>query len=151
MICKNCGSEVDEGSTFCFTCGAKVDKSVMPVEINRNESDNENAINSFNKFKDSSMNNFGKIKDSAFNFSKSTKEFVENSGNKIVGNFKSDDGVHFKKYDYNEALEYIRKNNVSKIAFPASDSQTKDNINKLLSSEVIGTGAGLVGTAATIG
>ena len=150
MICKNCGSEVDDRSTFCFTCGAKIEKSNMPSEMNQNEPIAEKDSSSFNKSKDSGWTNFGKIRDSAFNFSKSTREFVENSGNKLVSNFKSDD-VHFEKYAYHDALAYIRKNNSSKIAFPASDSQTKDNINKLLSSEVIGTGAGLVGTAATIG
>ncbi len=150
MICKNCGANVEEGSTFCYTCGAKVDYSI--IDIAEDNVDSVSDKNSFNRIKEFGADKFGKVKNSTSNFSKSTVGFVENAANSIVNTFKqNDDEIQFKKFEYDDALEYIHQNHSTKIAFPASDAQTEDRLNKLLSGEVIGTGAGLVGAAATIG
>ena len=149
IICQNCGSKVEEGSTFCFTCGEKVEISIESTLQNIEQAPNENSLKKIKYF---GKNRFEKVKKSTSNISKSTKDFVEGAGNSIVNNFKSnDDEVHFKKYGYDESLDYIYKNHSTKIAFPASDSETEDKLKKLLSGEVIGAGAGLVGAAASIG
>ncbi|MBR4446889.1 zinc ribbon domain-containing protein [Methanobrevibacter sp.] len=148
-ICKNCGSKVEQGSTFCYTCGAKVEISIESTLQNIESTPNEN---SFKKIKHFGLNQLGKVKESTSNISKSTKDFVEGAGYSIANNFKSDGNeIHFKKYSYEESLDYIYKNHSTKIAFPASDSETEDKLKKLLSGEVIGAGAGLVGAAASIG
>jgi hypothetical protein len=148
-ICKNCGSKVEDGSTFCYTCGAKVEISIESTLQNVESTPNENSLK---KIKHFGLNKFGKVKESTSNISKSTKDLVEGAGNSIVNNFKSeDDEIHFLKYNYEESLDYIYKNHSTKIAFPASDSETEDKLKKLLSGEVIGAGAGLVGAAASIG
>ena len=48
-------------------------------------------------------------------------------------------------------MRYIQENSSSKIQFPASDEETKDKLTRLLSGEVIGGGAGLLGAAASFG
>ena len=139
MKCRNCGGDVPEGSMFCFNCGAKVEMEITPQKTHKQSISNEN-----NKL-------FDKLKQSSSNFSKSTRGFVGNTTNALSNTFKKNDEVVFEKYGYDESLEYIRKYQFTKIAFPAQDSETKEKWNKLLSGEVIGTGAGLVGAAATIG
>ena len=149
IICKNCGSKVEEGSTFCYACGEKVEISIESTLQNIESSSNENSLK---KIKSFGMDRFEKVKESTSNISKSTKDFFEGTGNSIVNNFKSDDEeVYFKKYSYEESLDYIYKKHSTKIAFPASDSETEDKLKKLLSGEVIGAGAGLVGAAASMG
>lgn len=145
MKCRNCGSEIPDGTLFCYVCGEKVTDI---AQIQKTQTQTNNAQKNFNIFKNSYFDN---LKETTSNISKSTKEFVENTGATISSAFKDDEEVVFEKYGYNEALEYLHKNNKTKIAFPASDSQTKDKLDKLFSGEVIGTGAGLVGAAATIG
>lgn len=153
MICNNCGSEVDENSVFCFNCGAKVDT----LKISSDDvSSNENEENLNNNFKINLQHNFNKFKKSTGEFSKYTKDFVENTGNNLA-NFSSnlvnnnDKNVHLKKYSYSDSLNYIRKNQYSRIEFPASDSETKDKLTNMLSNEVVGSGVGLIGAAASIG
>lgn len=145
MRCKNCGSEVPEGSAFCYVCGEKVEEVVISSDIQ--DESNHNKIR-FNPFEN---NSFNKIKKSTFNLSKSAAGFVENTGSFISKSFQIDEGVVFEKYDYDVALDYLHTNLKTKIAFPASDEKTKDKLNQLFSGEVIGTGAGLVGAAASIG
>ena len=36
MICKNCGSEILDGSKFCINCGAKIEEAVAPEEAAAN-------------------------------------------------------------------------------------------------------------------
>ena len=124
---------------FCFNCGAKVEMEITTQKI-QEESPNPNNLKIFDK-----------LKQSGSNLSKSTKVFVENTGGTISNTFKKNEKIVFEKYEFDESLEYIRRHHSTKIAFPAQDSETKDKWDKLLSGEVIGTGAGLVGAAATIG
>ena len=36
MICKNCGSEILDGSKFCINCGAKIEEAATPEETAEN-------------------------------------------------------------------------------------------------------------------
>ncbi len=78
---------------------------------------------------------------------KSTKDFVEDTAT-IIFPQKEEAGLPQKGYD--ESLEYIRENRMSKIEFPV-DSKSKEKISKLLSPEVVGSAGGLIGAAATVG
>ena len=147
--CKNCGSELTEGSAFCYTCGAKVESSI--IVKNNVESQNIHHDSSFDKFKKFTSSKFDKVKESAFTISKSTKDFAENTSNVISSKFDETNYVTLEKYSYSDSLSYIQENKYSLIQFPASDEETKNKLRKLLSGEVIGGGAGLVGAAASIG
>lgn len=145
MNCKSCGAEIPDGTIFCYNCGTKVEPEISHQKTQEKPISNKKSFNLFDN------KHIGKLKESSSNISKSTKGFVENTGNTIVNTFKHDDEVKFKKYGYEESLNYIRRHHSTKIAFPASDDETKDKWNQLLNGEVIGTGVGLVGAAATIG
>lgn len=151
MICPNCGSEVKEGLVFCFNCGSKVDSvSVVKDEMPNGNSVENNHNSGLNIFKNNK--HLDKMKKSSSSISHSTKEFVGNVGNSIMNfhsNADSDDG--YEKVDYQEYLNYIRANSSSKIEFPANDKETENKLKNLLSGEVIGAGAGLLGAAASIG
>ena len=142
---------MEEGSPFCYTCGEKVEQ--LPVK-NEEESCNDIHDSSFKKFKTYGASKFDKVKESTAILSKSTKDFVVNTTNKIEefpSRFNEANQNKLEKFPYEDSLEYIQRNSSSIIQFPASDEETKNKLKKMLSGEVIGGGAGLIGAAASMG
>lgn len=146
MKCKNCGYEITEDTVFCFNCGSKVESLIISNDSQNNEenTDKNKNLNLFNVKLD-------KIKEDTYNFSKSTKNFIENTGNSIFHKYSDSNTEKLEKYSYEDTLNYLRKNHSTKIEFPASNKETENKLNELLSGEVIGSGVGLVGAAASIG
>ncbi len=76
-----------------------------------------------------------------------TKGIVEDTASMI---FPEKEVSTFPQKGYEESLEYIRKHNKSRVEFPVN-SKSKETITNILSSDVLGSAKGLIGTAATVG
>lgn len=164
MHCKKCGAKLSDNLSFCTKCGAKLSDS----EINK---DNQkfNPFSKINKIKEDTFDFSKNITDNIFKekissanpgeFFDYSKEFIENTGNTIANvpssiiGLKKDEILdeEDKQKDYEDTLDYLRKNNSTIIEFPVSDDDSKEKLTNLLSADIVGGGAGLIGAALTVG
>lgn len=156
-VCKDCGAELSEDLSFCPRCGSKINDNIFLFtnqKINKIKSNAFGFSKKSKKFSDDLINKKA-LTNPADEFIKSSKEFIENTGSAIVNMpstiFDSKDNQETSEMNYGDALNYLRKNKSTIIEFAVSDEDSKEKLTNLLSADIVGGGAGLIGAASTVG
>lgn len=158
-VCDNCGVELSDDLLFCPKCGSKIDSDIFSYT---NQKINEIKSNVFDFSKKSRQisDNWADEKaptNPSGDFIKSSKKFIENTGNIIVNipptifESKENQETSDNQMDDKDALAYLRKNKYTIIEFAVSDDDSKEKLTNLLSADLVGGGAGLIGAASTVG